>query len=51
MVPGEWQSLLVKAQESGVPVEAGEALVRRVVVAEENLVVVGAPADMAALSA
>ena len=51
VVPREWRSLLVKAQESGAPVGAGEVLVGRVVVAEDGLVAAGAPVDMAAMAA
>ena len=51
VVPREWQSLLVKAQESGVLVGAQESLVGRVVVAEDSLVVAGALADMVAMAA
>ena len=44
-------TLLVEARESGVPVGAGEGLVRRVLFVEENLVVAGALVDMTALAA
>ena len=51
MVPGDWRSLLVEARESGVPFEAGKVLIGEVLVGEGNLVVAGAPVDMATLAA